>query len=184
MWVRTYLIKKFQLPCDHWYIAGFMPIMQNKICIISSALLVVTHLFQNAGIEMKLGKPHKLQVLRNEDFCSLKKQSEHLPARTQYGFPTAFYSTEHFHSPFSATFHYSNMIIERKELSQDANSQSPKISPSAGHHTTLLPSTHLLCCAWFTFLLLTKWKIKGNESASGKKQLPPPATAAIHSTPL
>lgn len=59
-----------------------MPIMQNKICIISSALLVATHLLQNAGIETKLGMPHKLQVLRNEDFCSFKKQPECLPART------------------------------------------------------------------------------------------------------
>lgn len=40
-----------------------MPIMPNKICIISSALLLVTHLFQNDGIEMKLGKPHNCKCL-------------------------------------------------------------------------------------------------------------------------
>lgn len=170
-----------QLPCDHWCIAGFMPIMPNKICIISSALLVAAHFLKKCWNRNGIGYATQLQMLRNEDFCSYKKQPEHLPARTQYGFPTAFYSTVHFHSPFSATFQSSNMILEKNELSHDANSQSPKVSSSADHHTMLLPSSDLLCCVWLIFLLLTKWKIKGNESASGKKLPPSHVTAAVHS---
>lgn len=98
-----------------------------------------------------------------------------------------FYGAEHFYSTFSVKSHHSHLIAEKNEEETQpgipqltrklkANSQSLCLILSrAPDHTTSPPVIHW--GAWFMFLLLTKWKIKGNN---GDFQLKP-TTIGFHS---